>query len=107
MQQHVFVAVAVHVADAGELPVGAALEGDGAAFGLDGGAAVHGVVHPAAVHVAEEDVVHSVAVEVADGAGEAFDRLMSRLDAAEMLASPPVWGGEEAGDFKRGVGPDR
>ena len=52
------------------------LEGDGAALGLDGGAAVHGVVHPSAVDVAEEDVVHSVAVEVADGVGEAFDRPM-------------------------------
>ena len=71
-QQDIILAVAVHVGDAGELPVGAALEGDGAAFGLDGGSAVHGVVHPSAVDVAEEDVVHPVAVQVADGVGEAL-----------------------------------
>ena len=71
-EEDILFPVAVHVADAGELPVGAALEGDRAAFGLDGGAAVHGVVHPSAVDVAEEDVVHPVAVEVADGAGEAL-----------------------------------
>ena len=63
-EQDVVPAVAVEVADAGDLP-GEVRRQAGPAAG-ERAAAVHAVVVPAAVLVAEQDVVPAVAVEVAE-----------------------------------------
>ena len=64
-QQHVVFAVAVEVSDAGELPVEVAGDISRAAPAGEVAVAVHGVVIPAPVGVAQQHVVLAVPVEVA------------------------------------------
>ena len=65
-QQHVVAPVGVEVADAGDPPSRVGRQIRLPALGLDPMRAVHGVVLPAAVVVAQQHVVHAVAVQVAD-----------------------------------------
>ena len=92
-QQHVVLAVAVEVADAGDAPVEVCGEVGGSALGADVEAPVHGVVVPASLDVSEQHVVLAVAVEVSD-AGDSPVEIGGEVGGAALGADvqAPVHG---------------